>query len=165
MKESDRLFTSLIRAVEERRAEVDSEIKEKQRATERRAEELVDELQQEVAELQRRNTELEELRSSEDHLHILQVKDQRTTEVREEDSLSFSFSPCTTALSLSQRLPSLTSPPPTRDWTEIGVHPELCVETVRRALSKVDNTLKKELNILKKEGKENWIINLSIIDQ
>ncbi|KAG7221472.1 hypothetical protein INR49_002447 [Caranx melampygus] len=121
MKESDRLFTSLIRTVEERRVEVNNEIKEKQKATERRAEELIDELQQEITELQRRNTELEVLRSSEDHLHIL------------------------------QRLPSLTSPPPTREWTEIGVHPELCVGTMRRALSKVDDTLKKELNSLKKE--------------
>lgn len=79
MKESDRLFMSLTRAMEERRVEVNNEIKEKQKATERRAEELVDELQQEVTELQRRNAELEELRCSEDHLHILQVKDQLPT--------------------------------------------------------------------------------------
>uniref|UniRef100_A0A3B5AM10 E3 ubiquitin-protein ligase TRIM39-like n=1 Tax=Stegastes partitus TaxID=144197 RepID=A0A3B5AM10_9TELE len=90
-------------------------------AAERRAEELVDELQQEVTELQRRNTELEELRSTEDHLHLL------------------------------QRLPSLTSPPPTRQWTEISVHPELCVGTLRRTLSKLDDSLKKELDTLKED--------------
>lgn len=45
------------------------------------------------------------------------------------------------------------SPPPTREWMEISVHPELCVGTVRRALSKLDDTLKKELQSLKKEGK------------
>uniref|UniRef100_A0A3B5AM49 E3 ubiquitin-protein ligase TRIM39-like n=1 Tax=Stegastes partitus TaxID=144197 RepID=A0A3B5AM49_9TELE len=98
-------------------------IEEKQKAAERRAEELVDELQQEVTELQRRNTELEELRSTEDHLHLL------------------------------QRLPSLTSPPPTRQWTEISVHPELCVGTLRRTLSKLDDSLKKELDTLKEDGK------------
>ncbi|XP_035530856.1 E3 ubiquitin-protein ligase TRIM39-like [Morone saxatilis] len=121
MKESDHLFTSLIRSIKERQTEVNTEIKEKQKAAERRSEELISELQQEITELQRRNNELEGLRNTEDHLHVL------------------------------QRSPSLTSPPPTRVWMEIGVHPELCVGTVRRALSKVEDTLRKELNNLKKE--------------
>ncbi|XP_042368286.1 E3 ubiquitin-protein ligase TRIM39-like [Plectropomus leopardus] len=120
MKESDRLFTSLIRSIEERQTEVNMEIKEKQKAAEKRAEELIEELQQEITELQRRNAELEELQDTEDHLHVL------------------------------QRSPSLMSPPPTREWTEIGIHPELCVGTVRRALSKLDNTLMNELDSLKK---------------
>uniref|UniRef100_A0A3P8TE61 Bloodthirsty-related gene family, member 1 n=1 Tax=Amphiprion percula TaxID=161767 RepID=A0A3P8TE61_AMPPE len=121
MAESDRLLVSLIVSIQERQTEVHSEIEEKQKAAERRAEELVDELQQEIRELQRRSAELEELRSTEDHLHLL------------------------------QRLPSLTSPPPTRRWTEISVHPELCVGTLRRALSQLDDGLKEELESLKKE--------------
>ncbi|KAM7377055.1 hypothetical protein PAMA_013711 [Pampus argenteus] len=121
MKESDRLFTSLIRSVEERRTEVNADIEEKQKAAERRAEELINELQQEITELQRRNTELEELRNTEDHLHLL------------------------------QRLPFLTSPPPTREWMEIGVHPKLCVGTVRTALSKLEDTLKSEMDGLKRK--------------
>ncbi|XP_074479357.1 E3 ubiquitin-protein ligase TRIM39-like isoform X2 [Sebastes fasciatus] len=121
MKDSDRLFMSLIRSIEERRAGVNTKIKEKQKAAETRAEELVNELQQEIDELQRRNAEMEELRDSEDHLHVL------------------------------QRSPALMSPPPTREWTEIGVHPELCVGTARRALSKLDDTLKNELDGLKTE--------------
>lgn len=35
---------------------------------------------------------------------------------------------------------------------EIGVHPDLCVGTVRRALSKVNNTLLNELDSVKEEG-------------
>lgn len=58
-------------------------------------------------------------------------------------------------LHFSQRFPSLTSPPPTRKWKEIGVNSELCVGTVRRALSKVNDTLSNELDNLKKEGKVN----------
>uniref|UniRef100_A0A3Q3QR45 B30.2/SPRY domain-containing protein n=1 Tax=Monopterus albus TaxID=43700 RepID=A0A3Q3QR45_MONAL len=73
LKESDHLFTSLIRSIEERQTEVNAEITEKQKAVERRAEEIISELQQEITELQRRNTELEELRNTEDHLHLLQV--------------------------------------------------------------------------------------------
>ncbi|XP_029941893.1 E3 ubiquitin-protein ligase TRIM39-like [Salarias fasciatus] len=121
LTESDHLFASLIRSIEERQKEVKVEIKEKQRAAERRAEELIRELQQEITELQRRNAELEKLGNTEDHLHLLQ-----------------SFN-------------SVTSPPVTREWSEIGVHPELCVGTVRTALSKLDTTLKKELDSLKKE--------------
>lgn len=58
-------------------------------------------------------------------------------------------------LHFSQRFPSLTSPPPTREWKEIGVNSELCVGTMRRALSKVNDTLSNELDNLKKEGKVN----------
>ncbi|XP_076018542.1 E3 ubiquitin-protein ligase TRIM39-like [Genypterus blacodes] len=120
-QESDLLFTTVIGSVEARRAEVGVEIKEKQEAVEWRAEGLVYELQQEAAELQRRNTELEELQNTEDHFRVLQM------------------------------LPALISPPPTREWSELGVHSEPCVGTVRRALSKLDNTLKTQLDRLKEE--------------
>lgn len=73
MKESDRLFMSLIRSFEERHTEVNTEITEKQKAAERRSEGLINELQKEITELQRRNSELEKLRNTEDHLHLLQV--------------------------------------------------------------------------------------------
>lgn len=71
--ESDRLFTSLIRSMDDRKTEVNAEIKEKQKVAEERAEELIGELQREITELQRRSAELEKLRSTEDHLHLLQV--------------------------------------------------------------------------------------------
>ncbi|KAF0028877.1 E3 ubiquitin-protein ligase TRIM39-like [Scophthalmus maximus] len=120
-KESERLFTSLIRSAEGRRAEALTEVEEQQQAAARRADELVDELQQEVAVLRRRNAELQELENTDDHLHLLQT------------------------------LPSLTAPPPSRQWAELGVHPELCVGTLRRALSDVDAGLKTELDGLKRE--------------
>uniref|UniRef100_A0A3P9NX04 Uncharacterized protein n=1 Tax=Poecilia reticulata TaxID=8081 RepID=A0A3P9NX04_POERE len=105
----------------ERKVSGDGDYK-KQRAAEKRAEELIGDLQQEIAELQRRNTELNELENTDDHLHLL------------------------------QKLPSLVSPPPTnREWSETRIYPELCVGTVRRALSRLDNTLRKDLDIFKKE--------------
>ncbi|XP_030017525.1 E3 ubiquitin-protein ligase TRIM39-like [Sphaeramia orbicularis] len=121
MKESDCLFSSLINSIKERQTEVSADIEEKQKAAEMRAEELITDLQQEITELQKRNSELEELRDTEDHLHLL------------------------------QRFPSLTSPPPSKEWTEISVYPELCVGTLRRALSKLDDTLKNDLDNMKKE--------------
>lgn len=73
MKESNRLFASLVCSIEERQAEANAEIMEKQKAAERRSEELINELQREITELQRRNTEIKELVNSEDHLQLIQV--------------------------------------------------------------------------------------------
>lgn len=73
-------------------------------------------------------------------------------------NIQISFS----VFSLWQRFPALTSPPPTRQWMEIGVHPKLCVGTVRKALSKLDDTLKSELDGLKKEGKVYCRLSLRI---
>lgn len=73
MKNCDRLFSSLIRSVEESREGVMSELRDRQKEAERRSERLIGELQRESTELQGRNTDLEELLNSEDHLHLLQV--------------------------------------------------------------------------------------------
>ncbi|XP_038158071.1 E3 ubiquitin-protein ligase TRIM39-like isoform X1 [Cyprinodon tularosa] len=121
-KASDSLFTSMINSIKERQAEANAEIEEKQRAEEKRAKELTEELQLEITELQKRNTELKELQHTDDHLHLL------------------------------QRVPSLVSLPPTnRDWSETRIYPELCVGTVRRAFSRLANTLKNNLDSLKKD--------------
>ncbi|XP_036002142.1 zinc finger protein RFP [Fundulus heteroclitus] len=121
-KASDSLFTSLIHSTKERQAEANAEIEAKQKAEEKRAEELIDELQLEITELQRRSAELKELEDTDDHLHLL------------------------------QRLPSVVSPPPiNRQWAETRIYPELCVGTVRRTLSRLAHTLKKDLDSLKEE--------------
>lgn len=73
MKNCDRLFSSLTRSVEESREEVMLELRDRQKGAERRSERLIGELQRESTELQGRNTDLEELLNSEDHLHLLQV--------------------------------------------------------------------------------------------
>lgn len=149
-RDSDRLFTSLIRCVQERQSDIITEIEDKQKAEERRAAEVIDMLEEEIKELKKRNGELQELKNTEDHLHLLQVT--------LKGSFWFWFDrkkklKLTSSFSKTQKLPLLTSPLPSRKWTEITVHTELCVGTVRKALSKVDITLKNELDSLKKEGK------------
>lgn len=74
IKESDRLFASIIRTAEEGRAEANTEIMARQKFAQMRSEELIKELQNDIVELQRRNDELRELADSEDHLHLLQVR-------------------------------------------------------------------------------------------
>lgn len=156
MKDSDRLFASLIRTAEERRVEANTEITARQKFAEMRSEELVKELQKEIAELQWRNAELGELTDSEDHLHLLQVQPAVVQEVfffakwNPLECVLFPHFVC-----VLQRSPHLMTPPPSKEWMEIGIHPELCVGTVTRALSKVNNAVQNELETLKMEGKLN----------
>ncbi|XP_060731302.1 nuclear factor 7, ovary-like isoform X3 [Tachysurus vachellii] len=79
------------------------------------AEEFIKELEQEITELKRRNTELEQLSHTENHLQLLQI------------------------------YPSLCSPPHTQDWTDLTINTHLNVETLRRALSQLQETLREEM--------------------
>uniref|UniRef100_A0A4W5NLB8 Bloodthirsty-related gene family, member 2 n=1 Tax=Hucho hucho TaxID=62062 RepID=A0A4W5NLB8_9TELE len=94
-------------------------IEEKQKAVERQAEGLIKELEQEITELKRRSSDLKQLSHTEDHLQLLQ---------------SFPSIVCTI--------------PPTKDWSGISVHSDLCMGTVRRAVSQLEETLNKEMEKL-----------------
>ncbi|XP_045064815.1 E3 ubiquitin-protein ligase TRIM39-like [Coregonus clupeaformis] len=118
ISDSIQVFTDLVRSIERSQAELIEVIEEKQKAAERQAEGLIKELEQEITELKRRSTELEQLSHTEDHLHLL------------------------------QSIPSLCTPPPTKDWSEISVHSDLCMGTVRRAVSQLEETLNKEMEKL-----------------
>jgi len=48
-------------------------MEQKQKAEEKQAEEFIKELEQEITELKKRDTDLEQLSHTEDHLHLLQV--------------------------------------------------------------------------------------------
>ncbi|XP_071188712.1 E3 ubiquitin-protein ligase TRIM39-like [Salvelinus alpinus] len=118
ISDSVQVFTALVRSIERSQAELIEVIEKKLKAAERQAEGLIKELEQEITELQRRSTELEQLSHTEDHLHLL------------------------------QSFPSLCTPPDTRDWSEISVHSDLCVGTVRRAVSQLEETLNKVMEKL-----------------
>ncbi|XP_049430820.1 E3 ubiquitin-protein ligase TRIM21-like [Epinephelus fuscoguttatus] len=108
------VFTALKESVERSQAELIDTIKEKQRKTEKQAEGFIKELEQEISELKKRSTEVEQLSRSEDHLHVLQ---------------SFMF---------------LNTAPPTKDWTEVNIHPPSYEGTVVRAVSQLEETLSKQ---------------------
>ncbi|KAM9500099.1 E3 ubiquitin-protein ligase TRIM39-like [Clarias gariepinus] len=112
------IFSALMRCIERSQAELLKVMEEKQKAAERQAEEFIKDLEQEITELKRRNTELEQLSHTEDHLHLLQI------------------------------YPSLCSPPHTQDWTDVTINSRLSVETVRRALSQIQETLSEEMEKL-----------------
>ncbi|XP_021419391.2 E3 ubiquitin-protein ligase TRIM39 [Oncorhynchus mykiss] len=118
ISDSVQVFTALVRSIERSQTELIEVIEEKQKAAERQAEGLIKDLEQEITELQRRSTELEQLSHTEDHLHLL------------------------------QSCPSLCTPPPTKDWSRISVHSDMCVGTVRRAVSQVEETILSEVKKL-----------------
>ncbi|XP_072544852.1 LOW QUALITY PROTEIN: zinc-binding protein A33-like [Salminus brasiliensis] len=115
ISDSVEVFTALIRSIERSQAKLLEVMEEKQKAAERQAEDLIKDLEQEITELQRRDTELEQLSHTEDHLHLLQI------------------------------YPSLCSPPHTSTWTDRSIDPHLSAETVRSALSELQKSLNEEL--------------------
>ncbi|KAJ8281409.1 hypothetical protein GJAV_G00067350 [Gymnothorax javanicus] len=72
VEDSERIFTELIRSIERRRSEVKELIRAQEKAEVSRAEGLLERLEQEIAELRRRDTELEQLSHTDDHIHFLQ---------------------------------------------------------------------------------------------
>ncbi|KAM9467053.1 E3 ubiquitin-protein ligase TRIM39-like [Clarias gariepinus] len=109
------VFTALIRSIERSQAELLEVMEEKQKAAETQAEGLIKELEQEITVLKRRDTELEQLSHSEEHLHLLQIS---------------SF---------------MCSLPYTKNWTEISINTDLSGDTVRTALSQLQQTLNEKL--------------------
>ncbi|XP_043101399.1 E3 ubiquitin-protein ligase TRIM39-like [Puntigrus tetrazona] len=110
------LFSDLVRSIERCQAELLEMMEEKQKAAEKQEEKLIQELQQEITELKMRNTELDHLLHTEDHLQLLQID------------------------------PSLCSPPHTRNCPEISMSPDVSVETLRRALTQLQETLDQKLS-------------------
>ncbi|XP_072543222.1 E3 ubiquitin-protein ligase TRIM39-like [Salminus brasiliensis] len=113
--DSVEVFRALVRCIESRQAELLEVMEEKQKAAERQAEEFIKELEQEITDLKRRDTELEQFSHTEDHLHLL------------------------------QKYPSLCRPLNTKNWTDIRINTHLNVETLRRALSQLQEDLREEM--------------------
>ncbi|XP_051955502.1 zinc-binding protein A33-like isoform X4 [Xyrauchen texanus] len=105
------VFTTLIRSIERCQTEVVEMLEEKQKAAEKQAEDLIKELEQEITELKRRNSELEQISHTEDHLHLLQID------------------------------PSLYRPKNSKNWTEISIDTHVSVDTLNTALTRLKDTL------------------------
>ncbi|XP_052439319.1 E3 ubiquitin-protein ligase TRIM39-like [Carassius gibelio] len=109
------LFTDFIRSIERCQTELLEMMEEQQKSAEKQEQELIKDLEQEISELKMRNTELEQLSHTEDHLHLLQI---------------------------SSALRSLKN---TRNWPEISVKTHENLKTLRRALTQLQETLDEKL--------------------
>ncbi|XP_037389858.1 E3 ubiquitin-protein ligase TRIM39-like [Pygocentrus nattereri] len=130
--DSVEVFKALVCCIMRSQAELLEVMEEKQKAAERQAEEFIKELEQEITELKRRDTELEQLSHTEDHLHLLQV------------------------------YPSLCSPPPTKNWTEVRINSHLRVETLRRALTQLQEELSKEMEKMKLSRIQQYAVDVTL---
>ncbi|XP_076866455.1 tripartite motif-containing protein 16-like [Brachyhypopomus gauderio] len=72
VEDSEKIFTQLICSIEKKRCEVRELIRAQEKAELSPAEGLLDQLDQEITDLKRRDTELEQLSYTEDHIHFLQ---------------------------------------------------------------------------------------------
>uniref|UniRef100_A0A3B3T344 Tripartite motif-containing protein 16-like n=1 Tax=Paramormyrops kingsleyae TaxID=1676925 RepID=A0A3B3T344_9TELE len=72
VKDSERIFTEMIRSIERRRSEVTELIRDQVKAAVSQAEGDMKRLEQEIDELKRRHSELEQLSHTEDPIHFLQ---------------------------------------------------------------------------------------------
>ncbi|KAJ8366452.1 hypothetical protein AAFF_G00353710 [Aldrovandia affinis] len=133
IEDSVEVFSALMRSIEVGQAKLTEEMEEKQRALEQRAEGLIKDLEQELTELQKRNTELEKLSNTEDHLHFL------------------------------QSFPALCTPPPTKDWSDTSVHTDVCVGSVRRAVTQLEHSLTEQVDkLVDKEIQRIWRYAVSV---
>ncbi|XP_052454945.1 E3 ubiquitin/ISG15 ligase TRIM25 isoform X2 [Carassius gibelio] len=109
------LFTDLICSIERCQTELLEMMEEQQKAAEKQEEELIENLEQEITELKMRNTELEQLSHTEDHLYLLQIHS------------------------------SLCSSRNTRNWPEISMKTHESLETLRRALTQLKDTIDEKI--------------------
>ncbi|XP_049415874.1 E3 ubiquitin-protein ligase Midline-1-like isoform X1 [Epinephelus fuscoguttatus] len=72
VRDSEKIFTDLIRLIEKRRSDVKQHIRSQQKTKVRQVKELQEKLQQEITDLRRKDTELEKLSHTEDHTQFLQ---------------------------------------------------------------------------------------------
>ncbi|KAM6984721.1 E3 ubiquitin-protein ligase TRIM39-like [Aplochiton taeniatus] len=115
---SMQVFTSLVASARRTQTELIKVIEQKQEAKKKQTEAFIKELEQEITELDKRSNELEQLSHTEDYLHLLQSS------------------------------PSLSTPPPTKDWSEVRVRTDLFLGTVRRAVAQLEETLNREMEKL-----------------
>ncbi|XP_065150251.1 E3 ubiquitin-protein ligase TRIM39-like [Paramisgurnus dabryanus] len=110
------VFSDLIRSIERCQTELLEMMEEEEKAAEKQDEGLIKDLEQEISELKLRDSELEKITHSEDHLYLIQI-----------DSSS------------------LYRAPDMKNWSEISMKTHVSVETLRRALTQLQETLNEKL--------------------
>ncbi|XP_073715989.1 E3 ubiquitin-protein ligase TRIM39-like [Misgurnus anguillicaudatus] len=110
------LFSDLIRSIERCQTELLEMMEQEQKVEEKQDKDLITDLEQEITELKLRDSELEKITHSEDHLHLVQIDPS-----------------------------SLYRAPDMKNWSEISMKTHVSVETLRRALTQLQETLNEKL--------------------
>ncbi|XP_036437227.1 E3 ubiquitin/ISG15 ligase TRIM25-like isoform X2 [Colossoma macropomum] len=107
VEDSERIFTELICSIEKKRSEVIELIRAQEKTELSGAEELIEQLEQEIADLKRRDTELEQLSHTEDHIHFLQSFQALCVSSGSEDSPNITISQRLSFVKVSKSLSDL----------------------------------------------------------
>ncbi|XP_073678501.1 zinc finger protein RFP-like [Garra rufa] len=107
-------------------------IDKQQKAAEKQEHELIEGLEQEITELEMRNTELEQLSHTEDHLHLLQIYS------------------------------SLCSPTNTRNWPEFSMKTHESLENLRRSLTQLQGTLHEKLKLTELKWMQQYAVDVTL---
>uniref|UniRef100_A0A672N971 Tripartite motif-containing protein 16-like n=1 Tax=Sinocyclocheilus grahami TaxID=75366 RepID=A0A672N971_SINGR len=91
VEDSERIFTELIRSIERSRSEVTQRIRDQEKTAVSRAEGQMERLEQEIEDLKKRNSELEQLSQTDDHIHFLQSLQSLSAPPESTESISVSF--------------------------------------------------------------------------
>ncbi|KAF7706751.1 E3 ubiquitin-protein ligase TRIM68-like [Silurus meridionalis] len=113
--ESMKMFSALMRCIEKSQTDLLQVMEEKQNANERLAQQFIQELEQEIAELQKKNDEMLQLLRTQDHLKFLQF------------------------------YPFLHGPLHNNYWNNVQNNSQLSIETLRRVLHELQESLNKEI--------------------
>ncbi|KAK7159614.1 hypothetical protein R3I94_005835 [Phoxinus phoxinus] len=111
VEDSERIFTELIRSIERSRSEVTQLIRDQEKILISQTEGLMKRLEQEIEDLRKRDTELEQLSLTDDHIHFL------------------------------QSFPSLSEPPGSTDSPRITVSSRLSFDDLRTFVSQLQEKL------------------------
>ncbi|KAI4895767.1 hypothetical protein NFI96_024069, partial [Prochilodus magdalenae] len=126
--DSIKVFTALISAIEKSKAEMLQMVEERQKAVEVQAKGLIQRLEKEIIELKKRETELEQLLHTEDHLQLIRVR-----------ILLSNFSST-----------SLSTPPLTNTWCNINFNNDWSKECLRMVLLQLQQSISKEIEKMPK---------------
>ncbi|XP_052440585.1 tripartite motif-containing protein 16-like [Carassius gibelio] len=91
VEDSESIFTELIRSIERSRSEVTQRIRDQEKTAVSRAEGQMERLEQEIEDLKKRNTELEQLSHTDDHIHFLQSLQSLSAPPESTENISDSF--------------------------------------------------------------------------
>ncbi|XP_058609211.1 tripartite motif-containing protein 16-like [Onychostoma macrolepis] len=91
VEDSERIFTELIRSIERSRSEVTQRIRDQEKTAVSRAEGQMERLEQEIDDLKKRNTELEQLSHTDDHILFLQCLQSLSALPESTDNISLSL--------------------------------------------------------------------------
>ncbi|XP_016314574.1 E3 ubiquitin/ISG15 ligase TRIM25-like [Sinocyclocheilus anshuiensis] len=91
VEDSERIFTELIRSIERSRSEVTQRIRDQEKTAVSRAEGQMERLEQETEDLKKRNSELEQLSHTDDHIHFLQSLQSLSAPPESTENISVSF--------------------------------------------------------------------------